>query len=60
MTEDELLKRNDLWGVPDRIKEKILRLEELEKEVKKLNGVIEQFKKMYNNWYKFKHQLYKE
>ena len=32
-------------------------LKELKGEVKRLTKVVEQFKKMYNNWYKFKHQL---
>ena len=32
-------------------------LKELKGEVKRLTKVVEQFKKMYSNWYKFKHQL---
>tara|TARA_B110000196_G_C20847627_1_gene521291 strand:- start:112 stop:255 length:144 start_codon:yes stop_codon:yes gene_type:complete len=32
-------------------------IKELKEEVLKLTKVIEKFKKMYNNWYKFKQQL---
>jgi len=32
-------------------------LKDLKAEVVRLNKVIENFKKMYNNWYKFKHHL---
>ena len=32
-------------------------IKELMTEVVRLTKIIEQFKKMYNNWYKFKHQL---
>ena len=32
-------------------------IKELKEEVVKLTKVIEKFKKMYNNWYKFKQQL---
>jgi HAMP domain-containing protein len=32
-------------------------IKELKAEVARLTNVIEQFKKMYNNWYKFKHHL---
>ena len=32
-------------------------LKELKEEVARLTKVIENFKKMYNNWYKFKHHL---
>ena len=40
--------------VPKTIEEE---LKDLKKEVARLNNVVNLFKKMYSNWYKFKHQL---
>lgn len=40
--------------VPKTIEEE---LKDLKKEVARLNNVVDLFKKMYSNWYKFKHQL---
>ena len=40
--------------VPQAIEDEI---KELKGEVKRLTKIVEQFKKMYSNWYKFKHQL---
>ena len=40
--------------VPQAIEDEI---KELKGEVKRLTKVVEQFQKMYSNWYKFKHQL---
>jgi len=40
--------------VPKTIEEE---LKELKAEVARLTNVVNLFKKMYNNWYKFKHQL---
>ena len=45
------------WGQLEEDKKPEDEIKELKEEVIKLTKVIENFKKMYNNWYKFKQQL---